>query len=262
MKWTRQAEEAVSKVPFFIRKRVKKRVEEEAARVNSSEVRLEHVRQCQQKYLKNMEDEVKGYQLETCFGPSGCPNRVGRDGDMVQKLEFLLDGFNFKDFLKERVKGALKFHHEFRVSISDCPNACSRPQIADVGIIAACPPVFSSAECTACGECVRTCQEGAISLSDGDLVPKIDYTACLQCAQCARRCPTGALIEGEAGYRLVVGGKLGRRPQLGMEIPGTFTKDGALEQIEKIVNFYMSNNLSGERLGEVIKRVNHGVVQF
>ena len=159
MKWTRPAEEAISKVPFFVRKRVKKRVEEEAARSNSSEVRLEHVRLCQQRYLKNMEDEVKGYQLETCFGPNGCPNRVSRDGDMVQRLESILESCNFKEFLKERVKGPLKLHHEFRVTLSDCPNACSRPQIADIGLISACPPVISSAECTGCGECVTTCQE-------------------------------------------------------------------------------------------------------
>lgn len=255
MKWTRPAEEAVSKIPFFIRKRVKKRVEEEAAQLNSSEVRLEHVRLCQQKYLKNMEDEVKGYQLETCFGPNGCPNRVCRDGDIVQKLETFLTECNFKEFLKDRVKGVLKLHHEFRVSLSDCPNACSRPQISDIGVISACPPVFSSAECTGCGECVKTCQEGAISLQEGDSLPRIDYSLCLQCAQCARHCPTGALIEGEPGYRLVVGGKLGRRPQLGIEIPGTFSKDVALGKIEKIVDFYMTNNIYGERLGEVIKRV-------
>jgi hypothetical protein len=30
MKWTKEAEDAVSRVPFFVRKRVKKRVEEEA----------------------------------------------------------------------------------------------------------------------------------------------------------------------------------------------------------------------------------------
>ena len=30
MKWTSQAEEAISKVPFFVRRRVRKRVEEEA----------------------------------------------------------------------------------------------------------------------------------------------------------------------------------------------------------------------------------------
>jgi F0F1-type ATP synthase membrane subunit b/b' len=33
MKWTKDAEEALSKVPFFVRKRVRKRVEEEAARL-------------------------------------------------------------------------------------------------------------------------------------------------------------------------------------------------------------------------------------
>ena len=254
MKWTRQAEEAVSKVPFFIRKRVKKRVEEEAARLNSPEVRLEHVRLCQQKYLKSMEDEVKGYQLETCFGPSGCPNRVSRDGDMVQKLEAMLEAMNFKEFLKERVKGPLKMHHEFRVSVSDCPNACSRPQIVDVGVVAACSPAFSSAECSRCGECVNTCQEGAITLLDTDSRPTIDFSKCLKCAQCARHCPTGALVEGECGYRLIVGGKLGRRPQLGTELTRVYSKEDALQEIQNIIVFHMANNIRGERLGEVIKR--------
>jgi hypothetical protein len=32
MKWSREAEELISKVPFFVRKRVKKRVEEAVAR--------------------------------------------------------------------------------------------------------------------------------------------------------------------------------------------------------------------------------------
>jgi dissimilatory sulfite reductase (desulfoviridin) alpha/beta subunit len=255
MKWTRQAEEAVSKVPFFIRKRVKKRVEEEAARLNSSSVTMEHVRLCQQKYLKSMEDEVKGYQLETCFGPSGCPNKVSRDGDIIQKLEAMLDRRNFKEFLKERVKGPLKLHHEFRVSVSDCPNACSRPQIADIGVIGACAPVLSSAECTACGECVKACQEDAIKLSTDGSPPEIDFSKCLQCAQCARHCPTGALVEGAQGYRIIVGGKLGRRPQLGVELSGVFSREEVLNKIEKIIDFHMLNNSRGERLGEVIKRV-------
>ena len=44
MKWTDEAEGAVSKVPFFIRKRVKKRVEEEAERARQSGG---HSRPCQ-----------------------------------------------------------------------------------------------------------------------------------------------------------------------------------------------------------------------
>ncbi|MBU1209307.1 MAG: PCP reductase family protein [Proteobacteria bacterium] len=40
MKWNAEANEAISKVPFFVRKRVKKRVEEEAARCGSTGVRF------------------------------------------------------------------------------------------------------------------------------------------------------------------------------------------------------------------------------
>ena len=35
-------------------------------------------------------------------------------------------------------------HHEFRVSLSACPNACSRPQIVDIGLIGAVTPVLTS----------------------------------------------------------------------------------------------------------------------
>jgi hypothetical protein len=47
MKWAKEAEAAVSKVPFFVRKRVKRRVEEETIRRGAKEVRLEHVQTCQ-----------------------------------------------------------------------------------------------------------------------------------------------------------------------------------------------------------------------
>ena len=43
MRWTKEADKAVSKVPFFVRKKVRKRVEEEAARQGAAEVSLDHV---------------------------------------------------------------------------------------------------------------------------------------------------------------------------------------------------------------------------
>jgi dissimilatory sulfite reductase (desulfoviridin) alpha/beta subunit len=48
--------------------------------------------------------------------------------------------------LKKIVRGSLRIHHEFRISISDCPNACSRPQITDIGLIGACHPVVKILE--------------------------------------------------------------------------------------------------------------------
>ena len=62
MRWTKEANEALSRVPFFVRKRVRKRVEEEAVRLNANEVTLEHVRTCQKRFLNRMEDEVTGFR--------------------------------------------------------------------------------------------------------------------------------------------------------------------------------------------------------
>ncbi|MCX5907177.1 MAG: PCP reductase family protein, partial [Deltaproteobacteria bacterium] len=87
MRWSKEADEAVAKVPFFVRKRVRKRVEEEAARAGASAVDLEHVQACQKRFLKQMEEEVKGFQVETCFGASGCPHRAIIYENFAQQVE-------------------------------------------------------------------------------------------------------------------------------------------------------------------------------
>jgi len=252
MKWTREAEEAVSKIPFFVRKRVRKRVEEEAARVGAGQVTLDHVKTCQQRFLNRMEEEVKGFQVETCFGPSGCPNRAVACNDLPWKIEDLLSRRNLKSFLKEKVKGPLKLHHDFRVSISDCPNACSRPQIADVGLIGACRPHISPEECIQCGACVETCREGAIVLAGNG--PVIDWQKCVSCGQCISACPTRTLQGEKKGFRIQVGGKLGRHPRLAEELLGIHSPEETLEIIDRCLNHYQKHCQRGERFGEVLER--------
>jgi dissimilatory sulfite reductase (desulfoviridin) alpha/beta subunit len=261
MKWTGEAEQAVSRVPFFVRKRVKKRVEEEAGRLGSREVTIDHVHTCQKKYLSNMEEEVKGFQVETCFGPSGCPNRAITDNGMAGRIERLLAGKNLKSFLKEKVKGPLKIHHEFRISISDCPNACSRPQIADIGLIGANRPEVSDSPCTGCGACVESCRENAIIFKDAESGPHIDYTKCLSCGKCISACPSGTLRSVQTGWRILIGGKLGRHPQLGTELKGIYSCEQAVLMIERCLDFYMAHNLDGERFGEVINRTGVEVIE-
>jgi anaerobic sulfite reductase subunit C len=254
MKWTSEAEGAVSRVPFFIRKRVKKRVEEETERCGSPVVTIDHVRTCQQRFLQNMDQEVKGFQVEACFGPTGCPNAVVADPDLVRKLEKKLEQRNLRDFLKEKVKGPLKLHHEFRVSLSTCPNACSRPQIVDFGIIGAWRPEIGAEPCTLCGACREACQEEAIALNEEPARPVIDFDHCLACGQCIKVCPTGTLREGEKGYRVLVGGKLGRHPQLGKESAGIHSEEELLRTLDRTLDHYQKYNQKGERLGEVLKQ--------
>jgi anaerobic sulfite reductase subunit C len=254
MQWSRNAEKAVSKVPFFVRKRVKKKVEEEAARTGAQEVRLEHVETCRKRFLNDMESEVQGYQVESCFGSGGCPNRAVVNEKFSEKVESLLSGKNLKAFLKERVKGPLKMHHELRVSISDCPNACSRPQIVDIGLIGACRPDVTGEPCTRCGACLEICRENAIALPETMGSPVLDFGKCLCCGQCSRVCPSGALNEGSRGYRILIGGKLGRHPQLGKELNGIHSEEETLQIIERILDHYLTHNIAGERLGVILDR--------
>jgi anaerobic sulfite reductase subunit C len=254
MKWTEEAEKAVSRVPFFVRKRVRRKVEEEAERRGSRLVTIEHLRDCQKRFLKSMADEVKGYQVETCFGPGGCPNRAVKDDDLAEELERLLRDKNLRDFLLSRVKGPLKMHHEFGISVSDCPNACSRPQIADLGLIGAVSPNVSEEPCTQCGACQDVCKENAIEFSDDSVSPTVNRERCVSCGQCILACSNGTLVEGKSGRRILLGGKLGRHPQLAVELEGTYFRDEAMHIVRKCLRHYMENCSEGERFAEILNR--------
>jgi len=253
MQWNLKATEAVKRVPFFVRKRVRARVEEEALRHGDAAATLEHVERCRRRFLERREDEVKGYEVETCFGRGGCPNRAVTFDNLAEEIEHLLDRRKVRDVLVEKVAGPLKFHHEFRVSVSDCPNGCSRPQIADVGIIGAMKPAVGKNPCDHCGRCLAVCRESAISLEEEG--PVIFENRCLSCGACVRGCPAGALEEGQRGYRILLGGKLGRHPRLGEEIPGIQRREEVLSVIEDCLDLYRDYGRKGERLGSLLDRV-------
>jgi anaerobic sulfite reductase subunit C len=252
MKWTDEAADAISKVPFFVRGRVRRRVEEEAARSGASTVTLEQVQTCQKRFLNRMADEVRGYRVELCFGSAGCPNRAAEDDEFPKKIETLLAGLDLKSFLKEKVPGPLKLHHEFRVSISDCPNACSRPQIGDLGLIGARSPKISAEPCVQCGACVEACREKAVLLAGK--WPVVNLEKCVFCGQCISACPTRTLQEDRRGFRIQVGGKLGRHPRLAKELPEIHDPAETLRIIGKILDFYRRRCREGERLGEILDR--------
>jgi anaerobic sulfite reductase subunit C len=255
MNWTKEAEEAVSRVPFFVRKRVKKKVEEEAERCGDLVVTMDHVNTSQKRFLNNMDQEVKGYQVETCFGPSGCPNQAIDCEGIVQKIEQEILKRDLRAFLKERVTGPLKMHHEFRVSLSCCPNACSRPQIVDFGIIGAKHPKVTEEACTQCRACLEVCKEEAIHLEEGDEGPTLDLEKCLCCGQCITACPSRTLQEDSQGFRILVGGKLGRHPQLGKDLGKIHSKEKMLKVLNHYLDLYKAHCLKGERLGEILNRL-------
>lgn len=252
MIWEKEAEAAVKKIPFFVRKKVRGRVEAFVADRGRDCVTLGDVRALKQKFMSKggMEAQIRGYDVSACFGGEGCPNAVTRSGALVKEIEELMRQADILSFLKSEVKGDLKFHHEFRVSVSDCPNACSRPQITDIGIIGASVPGITGEPCSGCGACAGTCPDQAITL--GDSLPKIDPVACLSCGNCLKVCPTGTLGEMKNGYRVLLGGRLGRHPRLGMEVPGIFSHDEVLDLVRRCIDFYKTHSRGGKRFSHVL----------
>ena len=251
MKWSQEAERTMKRVPFFIRKMVRRKVEDYALKRGIEVIEKRHIEECKNRFMNNMDEELQGFSVETCLGADGCSNRVLPETDIADRIEEFLKDENLKEFLTERLSRPLKVHNEFRISISFCPNSCSRPQIVDIGLIGAVAPEVTDVDCSGCKACLKLCREEALTLGEG---VKIDETRCLFCGHCVRVCPTSSLEMGRYGFRIQVGGKLGRHPQLGRELPGIFGFDEALETVKSVTRFYKKRCKRGERLGEVISR--------
>jgi len=253
MKWTPEAEAAIKKVPFFVRKKVRVRVEKEAHENGKPKIGIAEVNATKKRYLTRMESEVKGFQLDSCFGPNGCPNRAIEADTLSRRLESLLKSEDLLGFLKKTVQGSLKFHHELRVTLADCPNACSQPQIKDIGIIGACVPELTDKPCSRCEACVEICKEDAVLFDDRGDAPEIDSEKCVKCGQCIPVCPTGTLAGRQKGYRVQLGGKLGRHPQLAREMPGIYSEEEVVLIIKDCIEFYKEKSRNGKRFALIFK---------
>ncbi len=255
LQWAPEAEAAIKKVPFFVRRKVRTRVEREAAEAGRRVVELADVQATKRRYLNQMSSDIKGYQLDACFGPTGCPNRTMCSDSLIQKLEDILTKADLLDLLKKYVGEDLKFHHEFRITVAECPNACSQPQIKDIGIIGACRPVMTNEPCSDCGACILSCPDEAIKM-DGTLEkPLIDDSKCLECGKCISVCPNGTIAEGKKGYKVLLGGKLGRRPQLAKQLPGIFSEEEVAQIVAACIDFYRNRSTGGKRFAEIFQPV-------
>ncbi|MCP4669732.1 MAG: 4Fe-4S dicluster domain-containing protein [Desulfobacula sp.] len=257
MKWSEEAEKAVKKVPFFVRKKVKKKVESFVEKKGKRFVQVSDVNELKKKFLSKggMEKDIKGYDVSTCFGSSGCPNSANSCSLLAKEIESVIKKENLLLFLKKNVKQDLKFHHEFKIVLADCPNACSRPQIADIGIIGSVLPEISEEVCTLCNACVKACNENAIDLDEDNIQPIIDYKKCLMCAKCIEACPTKTIMEQERGFRIMLGGRLGRHPRLAMEVPGFHSHTKVISIVKKCLNFYKANSKNGQRFSHILDSI-------
>jgi anaerobic sulfite reductase subunit C len=121
-----------------------------------------------------------------------------------------------------------------------------------VGILGAVSPALTDITCSACGACSDACREAAIILTQTGEASAIDLTRCVHCGSCIAACPTGTLTTGRKGYRVLIGGKLGRHPRLARELPGIFDADSVVRMLGEFLAFYKSRSTHGERFAQLL----------
>lgn len=280
--WTPEAEESLKRVPFFVRQKAKKSIEQYVldklklndasdsySNRNGAVITIEDVKAAKEKFLSNMSKDIKGYQADRCFGASGCSNSANGCGSFLEKAENILKQEDILSFLKQNVKGDLKYHHEFRLSCTDCPNCCSQPQIKDFGVIGAVKPKISDEPCTQCNSCVNACPDNCITFPDNQIdadnisrldnrhsktesdKPTIDFSSCMMCNKCIETCPTGTICEDKRGFKVLLAGRLGRHPRLAIEINKILSEDEAIKILKNSIKFYKKHSKQGERFAKI-----------
>jgi len=169
---------------------------------------------------------------------------------VIPLLKEVLEEARLEEFFASIAPQARK-KFRFRVAVAACPNACTQVQIADFGLVGQMVPTLAG-DCVSCGVCEEVCEEGAVTVNDR--WPLFDAERCLNCGLCIRACPKQVLVPEARGYRVLVGGKLGRHPQLAREIRSLADEATVVELLRKVLSFYKTFCRRGERLGTVIQR--------
>jgi len=266
MHWERDAKKQLGRVPFFVRPLVKRKVEERVRDRGADKVTFADFQEAESRYrsvaagkseedLKRMmpRENVPGVEMvvvETCHNElSNCPNVLIKTGEWKKAIEDWVRQSGVSERLRKRIKDdKILYHQKFRISISGCPNACSRPQIADLGITGFVRPEVDPAHCRFCGSCEEVCPDSAIEVKDAP--PIFDRKACQGCTRCRDICPDKCISVSEPGARIMVGGKLGRHPRLAEVIGEVDESSQVIKFLDRIVNDYIEKGEPGERFAD------------
>ncbi|OOP57601.1 MAG: hypothetical protein AYP45_02325 [Candidatus Brocadia carolinensis] len=225
MEWNETASLLLEKVPPFVQKTVREKVETLARERGKTLVTEAEVMAARDSFMnkppsvtvtphafaKKSEDNKKLsilrkypkyfdndgnpvlYQIKCCRGAEvNCPFLIADSNVLADKIRNRLEELKFTEKLMNKIEGQILPHHSLKIAISGCPNSCSMPQIKDFGVHAI-EPVFvdPASECIECMKCVETCREDAITVQDGEVT--IDMEKCVHCGLCAKVCPSGSI---------------------------------------------------------------------
>jgi dissimilatory sulfite reductase (desulfoviridin) alpha/beta subunit len=65
-------------------------------------------------------------------------------------------------------------------------------------------------------------------------------------------CPTGTIAVKNKGFRVQLGGKLGRHPKLAVELEGIYSENEVLQLVKNCIDYYKTHSKHGERFAEIL----------
>ncbi len=266
--WDADARKALDQVPVFVRKLARKKVEQEVRKQGGTRVRMEDFNKAREIFRKksggSSMEELKGrvparnepgvsmVEVLSCHNElSECPWPLIRTAKWVDALESRIKGKGFSEKLRKRIKGKkILYHQKIKIAVSGCPNGCSRPQIADFGIMGRARPVFDLKECTGCGECAANCPDQALAMVND--LPQWNQDACQGCLGCSRACGMGCVSLKNVGVRLLAGGRLGRHPRLAQTIGEYESVEPVFSIIDRALTDYSGQDEIGQRFADFV----------
>ena len=204
MEWDEEASLRLEKIPVFVRRMARSKIEKRASDKGKNIVTLEDVEDAKAGFMgtgsaksdkgvinanpfsldsKSGEDKFEilkrsdeyseedglpaMYTIEICRGEDvECPFLIAGIKGLRQKMKERLRETGFSKKLISRIDGKILPHQRLKIAIASCPNCCSMPQIRDFGVhVRATVSVDEDFECNGCGNCLRACKEGAIKIT-------------------------------------------------------------------------------------------------
>lgn len=146
--------------------------------------------------------------------------------------------------------------HKFKIAVGGCPNNCVKPDLNDLGVVGQRVPVPDTEKCRGCKKCQieKNCPIHAAKLEDGKI--SIDPDACNHCGRCKGKCPFGAVEEYREGYKILIGGRWGKKTACGRPLPRLFTREEeVMAVIDRAILLFREEGIAGERFADTVTRL-------
>ena len=151
--------------------------------------------------------------------------------------------------------GSVALPHKFKIAVGGCPNNCVKPDLNDVGIMGQRVPALNKSLCRGCKKCraQAACPMDALKVKVGVILR--DKSICNNCGRCITTCPFGVMPDGTVGYKVYIGGRWGKKTRHGDMLQKLFTKEEALDVVEKAILLFKDQGKPGERFGSMVERI-------